>query len=377
MINSKPESTQSIAFDDPSNCAKNSHDDEWHVMACVRLCRGDHLAGLLLSQLIYWWPRKRPGQKGVKKSVSDWQAELMLSRAQVERINRVLTKLGLIEIYQAPWGHFKSPSTFYVLTPAALDWGKPLATKQQMVSGKPLAGKSHVVGKPLASFSQVTETTKDFTEITEKSNTPGQQADPETQCDQDNPAEASGENQTPVPETRLSVSAAWEYIELAAALPVHIRQWRVNHAQGVSAETMEQHLGRLSWYQPDMAALAICLMGGEQPAQDQESAPVPAADLAVCVALPEVVQPATGAAIEFSPTLSADDYEPCPEGPLDSERDRTPAESHAEYQAAKALALSQKAKAEKQSPTHAGKKNHMLFQSGKPTKHKQYGPKSA
>jgi hypothetical protein len=150
---------------------------QWHVMACIRTCGGDHLAGLVLSQLLYWWPRKGTNHKGIKKSFADWKDELMLGRKPVERINAVLVKLGFVEIYQDKWGHFKSPSTFYVLTEKALALIKAPAPKVLMVSEAP-APKVHVVFQPLVPKVQVTETTKSLTENT-KSNTKSAQALPD------------------------------------------------------------------------------------------------------------------------------------------------------------------------------------------------------
>jgi hypothetical protein len=144
--------------------------DPWWVMACIRACEGDHVAGLMLSQLLYWWPRKRPGQKGVKKSVSDWQAELMLGRKPVERINKLLMHLGLVTIYLAPWGRLKSDSTHYVLTDKALALLKAHAPTGLRVD------------RPLDPKVQVTENTfKPSENTTSKTDSPGQPvADQET-----------------------------------------------------------------------------------------------------------------------------------------------------------------------------------------------------
>ena len=91
----------------------------------------------------------------------------MLGRRQVERINSVLVKLGFVEIYQAKWGHFKSPSTFYVLTDKAFALDKPLVQKEHMLSKAP-APKGHVVEQPLVQKVQVTENTYKPTENTKE-----------------------------------------------------------------------------------------------------------------------------------------------------------------------------------------------------------------
>jgi hypothetical protein len=133
-----PNASNCAGLDNPDNCAK-SPNDHWQVMTCIRACAGDHVAGLLLSQVLYWYPKRRAGQKGVKKSASDWQADLMLSRDQVRRINAVLKRLELVEITKAPWGRFKSDSTFYTPTAKALELVKPQGGKSPMVS-KPQGG---------------------------------------------------------------------------------------------------------------------------------------------------------------------------------------------------------------------------------------------
>jgi len=142
-----------------------TEDTRLYSMAYVRACGKDHKAALVLAQLFYWWPKKRANQQGVKKSASDWEIELELSEAEVARINKVLVKLGLVEIYKAPWGHFKSESTFYILTAKAFELQAP-PTNQGVVSGEALPGNSGVVVKAPPTNSGITENTTSFTENT-------------------------------------------------------------------------------------------------------------------------------------------------------------------------------------------------------------------
>lgn len=166
---------QSIATASPK--ATDNENTQWRVMTCIRACKGDHTAGLMLSQLLYWWPRKYACHKGIKKSASDWDAELMLGEKPVKRINKLLTGLGFVEIYQAPWGHFKSDSTFYVLTEKALALDKaPLPTGGMVTDKAPLPDggvpdiallpTGGVVSKAPLPTGGVTENTKNTTENT-------------------------------------------------------------------------------------------------------------------------------------------------------------------------------------------------------------------
>jgi|GEM_PF-4931975 len=137
-------------LDNRQTRAKNREDYHWRVMACIRACAGDHTAGLVLNQLLYWWPRKLGKHRGVKKSVTDWEAELMLGEKPVKRINAKLKALGFVEIYLDTWGRYKSDATFYVLTPKALALLKaPLPT-------------GGVVAKAPLPTGEVTENTKDL-----------------------------------------------------------------------------------------------------------------------------------------------------------------------------------------------------------------------
>jgi hypothetical protein len=157
--------------------SEHAEDTRLYSMAYVRLCKGDHKAALLLAQLVYWWPKKRASQKGVKKSCAEWQTELMLSEKEVARINKLLKALGLIEIYQAPWGHFKSISTFYVLTDKVLAIA-PLP-KVGVVQEEALPPKGGVVTKASPPKVGITENTTSLTENT-KANTNSVPASPGT-----------------------------------------------------------------------------------------------------------------------------------------------------------------------------------------------------
>ena len=60
---------------------------------------GSVKAGLLLDQLLYWWPRRRD-EKGVYKTADEWTEETGLSRREQESARKKLREVGiLIEDY--------------------------------------------------------------------------------------------------------------------------------------------------------------------------------------------------------------------------------------------------------------------------------------
>ncbi len=52
----------------------------------LRLCKGDHLAALLLSQIMYWQQRTTDPDGWFSHSYKDWEDELGLSKYQVSRL---------------------------------------------------------------------------------------------------------------------------------------------------------------------------------------------------------------------------------------------------------------------------------------------------
>jgi hypothetical protein len=161
-----------------------------YSMAHVRACGGDHKSALVLAQLEYWTPRakvKRDGYVWIKKSVTDWEIEMMLGRKEIDRINRALVQKGLVVINQYPWGHFKSPSAHYRLTEKAL-----------ALMGAP-APKGQVVSKAPAPKGQVTENTK----TTENTNQTLTSASNKTLATGSTPecTKEEGENPKPTPAT--------------------------------------------------------------------------------------------------------------------------------------------------------------------------------
>ncbi|REE21202.1 hypothetical protein B0G71_4354 [Paraburkholderia sp. BL27I4N3] len=127
-----------------------SEDTRLFSMADSRAMGFDLEAAVVLGQIRYWWPKRVRGHRGVKKSYADWKKELGISKDKVQRINGVLVRCGMVEIYKGPWGRFKSESTFYVLTEKAL-------------AMRALAGKPPMLQKALAGNPPITENTKDST----------------------------------------------------------------------------------------------------------------------------------------------------------------------------------------------------------------------
>jgi len=173
-------------------------DNRLYSMAYVRLCKGDHKAALLLAQLVYWWPKKRANHRGVKKSYGDWEAELMLSEKEVKRINKVLEKeLGLVEIYQEAWGHFKSISTFYVLSEQVLGIKAPSPTGGVVVEEAP-SPKGGVASKAPPPKVGITDNT---TSLTEKEESKPVAASHATASLQPQPLTGGSEKSKPTPVT--------------------------------------------------------------------------------------------------------------------------------------------------------------------------------
>lgn len=51
----------------------------------IKLCKGDHLAALLLSQIVYWSDRTDDPDGWFAKTHEDWERELMMTKYQVSR----------------------------------------------------------------------------------------------------------------------------------------------------------------------------------------------------------------------------------------------------------------------------------------------------
>ena len=65
---------------------------------------GSVKAGLMLDQLLYWWP-KRTDERGVYKTQAEWTEETGLSRKEQETARRQLSKLGIVETEYARLSH--------------------------------------------------------------------------------------------------------------------------------------------------------------------------------------------------------------------------------------------------------------------------------
>ena len=68
--------------------------------ALIDLCEGDHIAALLLSQILYWSERTRDPDGWFAKSAPEWERELGLSKYQVSRLiqgsKRTNQRVGLL-----------------------------------------------------------------------------------------------------------------------------------------------------------------------------------------------------------------------------------------------------------------------------------------
>lgn len=65
---------------------------------------GSVKAGILLDQLLYWWPR-RSDQRGVYKTQAELTEEICLSRKEQECAKKVLVRLGILSTYYARLEH--------------------------------------------------------------------------------------------------------------------------------------------------------------------------------------------------------------------------------------------------------------------------------
>lgn len=108
---------------------------------------GDVVAGILLSQILYWWPRatiQREGQTWIAKASKEWWEECRVTEDQARRSLKALRDRGLVET--KVWKFNGTPVTHVRLVEAALEealaaldpsrddpeWNRPHA---QVVSG--------------------------------------------------------------------------------------------------------------------------------------------------------------------------------------------------------------------------------------------------
>lgn len=77
----------------------------WLRLALVDLA-GDLLAGILLSQIVYWTPRATVDKDGhwwIVKAYSDWWDEVRLTEKQARRALGLLAEAGLVETHVWKW----------------------------------------------------------------------------------------------------------------------------------------------------------------------------------------------------------------------------------------------------------------------------------
>lgn len=78
----------------------------------ITLCGGDHLAALLLNQIIYWTDITTDKAGWFSKSYKDWDKELGMSQYQVKRAIEVLKPLG-VETHLHRSNHYKFAPTLH------------------------------------------------------------------------------------------------------------------------------------------------------------------------------------------------------------------------------------------------------------------------
>lgn len=83
---------------------------------------GDVVAGILLSQILYWWPRatiQREGQTWIAKASKEWWEECRVTEDQARRSLKALRDRGLVET--KVWKFNGTPVTHVRLVEAALE----------------------------------------------------------------------------------------------------------------------------------------------------------------------------------------------------------------------------------------------------------------
>lgn len=75
--------------------------------AYIDLCEGDHLAALLLNQIVYWSDRATLPDGWFAKSYDGWHQELVMSQYQVSRAMKALKLIGVeTEVRRSPFHQF-------------------------------------------------------------------------------------------------------------------------------------------------------------------------------------------------------------------------------------------------------------------------------
>lgn len=78
----------------------------------IDLC-GDHVAALLLNQIVYWSDRTKDANGWFAKSYEDWRVEIGMSQYQVSRAVKVLKPLGVeTQVRRSPYYQF-APTVHY------------------------------------------------------------------------------------------------------------------------------------------------------------------------------------------------------------------------------------------------------------------------
>jgi hypothetical protein len=165
------QAAQSTA-ENPSQAGTRTYD-----VSYIDACGGDIISALVFAQIGYWFTpnpatgktllrkKAKDGQLCLKKSVSDWKAELRLTRRQVERANKILVAHDLVQIELDQWG--KSKAYHYRLTVTGLSLVQSVHVKDSShAQTVQMESPSHVQNVQVKSVSHVqsvhiTENTKD------------------------------------------------------------------------------------------------------------------------------------------------------------------------------------------------------------------------
>ena len=76
------------------------------------MCNGDHLAALLLSQILYWSDRTSDPDGWFAKSYADWHDEVALTERQIKRSAHCSVQALEKAIYEFLDAHNEAPAPF-------------------------------------------------------------------------------------------------------------------------------------------------------------------------------------------------------------------------------------------------------------------------
>jgi hypothetical protein len=144
----------------------------------LRFADGDHLAALLMSQLLYWHKRATLPDHWIAKSAEDWMQELGMSAYQIKRAIAKLKKLGFpveTKTAKSPF-HNHAPTKHYRVNEDELERFFKMESEEtsQLESEE-------------TSLSYISETTTEITNMPQSGVTGAQESQNETPIDQSEP----------------------------------------------------------------------------------------------------------------------------------------------------------------------------------------------